>query len=223
MKFKLLKIRPEVPDDIEISSKGISVNYYDRLGQKVPFPMVVKKAFIRYYNYWLDFEIAFLDCVGDIRLWSVRKFFYELAGVRMGRGTKFYFRTRFYNPKNIEVGEDSLIGDNCFLDGRNAIIIGNHVDIASQVLIYNEEHNVHSEKFEATSGPVEIGDYVFVGPRAIILPGIKIGRGAIVAAGAVVTHDVPEMTIVGGVPAKEIGVRKVKDLNYKLGRARLFQ
>ncbi|KKQ96441.1 MAG: Acetyltransferase, partial [Candidatus Woesebacteria bacterium GW2011_GWA1_39_12] len=70
---------------------------------------------------------------------------------------------------------------------------------------------------------VEIKDYVFIGPRAIILPGVSIGRGAVVAAGAVVTKNVPDFAIVGGVPAKVIGERKNKNLNYRLGRARLFQ
>jgi len=64
---------------------------------------------------------------------------------------------------------------------------------------------------------------VFIGPRAIIMPGVKIGRGAVVAGGAVVTKDVPDFAIVGGVPAKVIGERKNKDPHYNLGRARLFQ
>ncbi len=223
MKIKLPKVFVEIPAEFEISSKNVGISFYDRMGTKLSLNDIMKKGLTRLENYWLDFEIAFLDCIGDIRIWSVRKYFYEIAGVKIGKDSKFYFKTRFYNPKNIEVGEASLIGDNCFLDGRRKIKIGNHVDIASQVLIYNEEHNVHSEKFEATSGTVEIGDYVFIGPRVIVLPGVKIGRGAVVAAGAVVTHDVLENSIVGGVPAKEIGVRKVKDLNYRLGRARLFQ
>jgi acetyltransferase-like isoleucine patch superfamily enzyme len=82
---------------------------------------------------------------------------------------------------------------------------------------------LESEGFFARTQTVEIGDYVFIGPRAIILPGVKIGRGAVIAAGAVVTKDVPDFTIVGGVPAKAIGERKNKNPNYKLGRPRLFQ
>lgn len=109
------------------------------------------------------------------------------------------------------------------MDGRDKLTIGNHVDIASGVMIYNSEHDVNSEDFHAISAPVEIGDYVFIGPRAIILPGVKIGQGAIVAAGAVVIKDVPACMIVGGVPAIVIGERKLKDFHYRLGRARLFQ
>ncbi|MBI2600888.1 acyltransferase [Candidatus Daviesbacteria bacterium] len=131
--------------------------------------------------------------------------------------------TQFFNPANVKIGRDSIIGQNTFLDGRDKLIIGDHVDIASDVMVYNSEHDIHSEDFMPISAPVEIGDYVFIGPRSIILPGVKIGKGAVVGAGAVVTKDVPPFAIVGGVPARVIGNRAIKDLRYKLGRARLFQ
>lgn len=129
----------------------------------------------------------------------------------------------FFDPGGVTIGVDTIVGDHAFLDGRSQIVIGNHVDIASSVMIYNSEHNLESADFSAIEESVEIGDYVFIGPRVIILPGVKVGKGAVIAAGAVVTKDVPEFTIVGGVPAKEIGERKNKSPNYKLGRARLFQ
>jgi len=103
------------------------------------------------------------------------------------------------------------------------LTIGSHVSLASSVLIYNSEHKINDEDFGASEEPVEIGDYVFIGPRAIILPGVKIGKGAVIGAGAVVTKDVPDFAIVGGVPAKVIGERKNKNPSYQLGRARLFQ
>ena len=89
---------------------------------------------------------------------------------------------------------------------------GNHVNIGSSVMIYNSEHDIDSEDFHAISAPVEIEDYVFIGPRAIILPGVTVKKGAVVGAGAVVTKDVEEFKIVGGVPARIIGERKNKDL-----------
>jgi maltose O-acetyltransferase len=96
------------------------------------------------------------------------------------------------------------------------------VDLASEVMIYNAHHDIHDPLFRHVLQPVVIEDYVFIGPRAIILPGVTIGKGAVVAAGAVVTKDVGEREIVGGVPAKKIGERTT-ELNYKLGRADLFR
>ena len=130
---------------------------------------------------------------------------------------------KFFEPRGILLGEDTKIGNNAFLDGRAPLKIGNHVDLASEVMIYNSEHDLESEGFEAKTESVEIGDYVFIGPRAIVLPGVKVGKGSVVAAGAVVTKNVDDFTVVAGTPAIKIGERKIKNLHYKLGRARLFQ
>lgn len=197
--------------------------FRDRMGRELGFNEALPKILNRIYNYWLDFELMLLRWVGHIPFHSVRKFFYILSGMQIGKKATLHMWASFFNPKNIKIGEGTIIGDHAFLDGRALLTIGKHVDIASSVMIYNSEHDLSREDFAAIEEPVEIGDYVFIGPRAIILPGVKIGKGAVVAAGAVVTKDVPDFVIVGGVPAKIIGERKNKNPNYGLGRARLFQ
>lgn len=197
--------------------------FTDKTGKKLSSKEASIKIINRIYNYLLDFELMVLRWVGCVPSHTLRKIFYILAGVKVGRGSTLHMWANFFDPANITIGNDTIIGDHVFLDGRAPIIVGDHVDIASQVLIYNSEHDLEKEDFSARLEPVEIGDYVFIGPRAIILPGVKIGRGAVVGAGAVVTKDVSDFAIVGGVPAKVIGERKNKKLNYKLGRARLFQ
>lgn len=168
-----------------------------------------------------------LRWVSHVPSHTFRKLFYSLAGMKIGKGSVIHMWANFFDPSGIVVGDDTIIGDHAFLDGRSKLFIGNHVDIASSVMIYNSEHNIDDNNFavieKVTEEPVEIGDYVFIGPRVIILPGVKVGRGAVVGAGAVVTKDVPDFAIVGGVPAKVIGERKNKNPDYKLGRARLFQ
>jgi len=199
----------------------------DKTGKKLSIGEIGVKGLNRVGNYFLDFELMILRWIGYIPLHMVRKLAYRTAGVKIGKGSSIHMWTSFFKPTNIEIGEDTIVGDHAFLDGRASLKIGNHVDIASSIMIYNSEHNVNEEHFAAvekvTEEPVVVGDYVFIGPRVIILPGVTIGKGAIVGAGAVVTKDVEEFSIVGGVPAKKIGERKNKNPNYILGRARLFQ
>lgn len=196
----------------------------DRMGKVLTFREVSAKVIIRIFHILLDIELLLLNIVSStIPFHSIRNLFFRLSGARIGKHSYIHMGVRFYYSHGVKIGQGTIIGDHCFLDGRDKLSIGDHVDIASQVLIYNSEHNINSKEFEPTYGEVEIGDYVFIGPRATILPGVKIGKGAVIGAGAVVTKNVSDFEIVGGVPAKVIGERKNKNPSYKLGRARLFQ
>ena len=195
----------------------------DKTGKQLSNKEIGEKVINRIYNIILDFELMVLRWVAHVPSHTFRKIIYRLAGMEIGKGSVIHMWANFFDPSGIKIGEDTIIGDHAFLDGRTSLIIGSHVDIASSVMVYNSEHDLESTEFSARTEPVEIGDYVFIGPRVTILPGVKIGKGAVVAAGAVVTKDVSEFMIVGGIPAKEIAERKNKELHYKLGRARLFQ
>ena len=195
----------------------------DKTGKQLTTLEIVQKMRNRFYKVIVEIEIYILHIVGYIPSHTIRNFLYFLAGIQIGKGSAIHMGAHFHDPKRIVIGEDTIIGEGMVFDGRDKIKIGNHVDIASQVMFYNSEHDIHSEHFEAICAPVIIEDYVFIGPRSIILPGVTVGRGAIIAAGAIVTKDVPPFSIVGGVPARLIGERKNKDPHYRLGRAELFR
>jgi len=181
------------------------------------------KVVNRLQTIFLEFWLLILRLIAYLPSHTVRKLFYLLSGVKIPlTSSTIYQGANFFNPAGITIGFDSLIGDHCFLDGRAALTIGNHVDIASQVLIYTNEHDINSPNFANSFGPVTIDDYVFIGPRVIILPGVHVHRGAVVAAGAVVTKDIPQFEIWGGVPAKKIADRQIKNPTYHHGRPMLF-
>jgi len=171
----------------------------------------------------LEYKVFLLFILGHCRSHHIRRFFYRLSGIQIGSGSTIHTGARFYNPSNISIGNDTIIGEDAVFDGRERLIIGSHVAFATGVMIYNSQHDIDSADFHAISKPVTIEDYVFIGPRSVVLPGVKIGKGAIIAAGSVVTKNVPEYHVVGGVPAKFIRERKNKDPRYKLGRAAWFR
>lgn len=151
----------------------------------------------------------------------IRKLMFRLAGGVSGPKTVFYGGTEIRCARKIEIGGHTSIGHQCILDGRGGLRIGNSVNISSGAWIWTAEHAVHSSSFEATVASVVIEDYAWISGRVVILPGITIGKGAVVATGAVVTKSVDPFVIVGGIPAKPIGQRE-QNLDYKLGSCMPF-
>lgn len=197
--------------------------FKDKNGKKLTISQTLDKVAKRFLAVIMELEIYLLHLAGCIPSHHVRRFFYRLAGIKIGKGSTIHMHARFYEPGGIEIGTDSVIGEFAVLDGRAELKIGDHVALATNVMIFNSQHNINDENFSPEYGPVIIENHVFIGPSVIIQPGVKIGKGAVVAAGAVVAKDVPPSAIVGGVPAKIIGERRLKNPQYKIGRARLFR
>lgn len=105
--------------------------------------------------------------------------------------------------KNIRLGERVFINSGCRFQDQGGITIGDDCLIGHNVVIATLNHDLAPERRAITAPkPVVIGDVVWIGANATILPGVTIGEGAVIAAGAVVTKDVPPATIAGGVPAR---------------------
>lgn len=195
----------------------------DRTGKELNTEELIEKVYIRIFTICGEFGLFFIHLVGQIPSHHIRRFFYRLAGMSIGKSSTIQMGARFHNPGNISIGDDTIIGESATLDGRAKLTIGNHVAIASEVMVYNAEHDIHDQHFRPIMEPVTIEDYVFVGPRAIILPGVTVGKGAVVGAGAVVTKHIEPFSVVGGVPARTISKRTINDPQYKIGRAALFR
>lgn len=134
----------------------------------------------------------------------------------LGRGTAVQMGCRFLNGRKVFLGERNVVNLGCLFDGRcYRITTGNDVSIGPEAAILTLGHDPQSGDFADRGGDVVIGDRVWIAYRAIVLPGVRIGEGAVVAAGSVVTRDVEPYQIVAGAPARQIGERK-RDLSYRL-------
>ncbi len=134
----------------------------------------------------------------------------------LGPGTGVQMGCQFLNGRKVFLGARNVINFGCLLDGRRyAIRTGGDVSIGPEASILTLGHDPQSPAFDLRGGEVSIGDRVWIGYRAVILPGAAIGEGAVVGSCAVVSKDVPPFAIVAGNPARIIGERN-RDLTYRL-------
>ena len=159
--------------------------------------------------------IAFLFCFPFA---FVRRLSASIIFKKVGKNVWFARHIDIRSPYRISIGDHTHINKGVLLDGRGgSLTIGDNVDIAQEVNIWTMQHDYNDPKYKSIGKPVCIEDYVWIASRATILPGVTIGRGAVVASCAVVTKNVPPLSVVAGVPAKVIGHRD-DNMQYKLGR-----
>lgn len=201
---------------------ALKTKYKKKLDNSTPFVQFLLRQGWKTMSWAYGLMLYVATLTGYVPWHAFRKFVYCRMGIRIGHHTAFGWRARFFYPAGIQIGNHCVIGNDGFFDGRQGITIGNDVVLSMGVWIWTLQHDPQSPTFESTGGPVVIEDYAWVSSRVTILPNVRIGKGAIVAANALVTKDVAPHTIVGGVPAKVIGER-TKDLRYHLDSRMSFQ
>ena len=149
---------------------------------------------------------------------SFRIFLIRILKAKIGKKVGLYRGFEVRSPWKLTIGNSTIIGHGALLDARMGLTVGSNVNMSNEVMIWTLHHDYNSPNFTQIGKPVIIEDYVWLCSRCIILPGVTIGKGAVVAAGAVVTRDVEAYTVVAGVPAKPVAKRN-HNLNYDLGDA----
>ena len=196
----------------EVSGRGSSVPQ----GIRKALPLPVKRTVNAIYWWGYDARDFAAEAAGWIPFHGLRMLLYRhMLGMAVGEKTSIHRRCRCYFPPGINIGAHTIVNRDVLLDGRMGLVIKDNVSISEGSALISLDHDPDSPTFANRGAPVVVEDRVFIGIRALILPGVTLGVGSVIAAGAVVTRDVAAFDIVAGVPAKPIGKRR-RDLSYEL-------
>jgi acetyltransferase-like isoleucine patch superfamily enzyme len=163
---------------------------------------------MKVYKFLVAFAFYFFNgIVTRVPLYSIRHFYLRtLFHIHIGRESSVHMGC-FITGLNISIGDYSTISRKCHLDGRGGLQIGNCVSISPEVYTVSLTHDLQNPLFPTVGKQIIIEDYVWIGARAMIMPGVTIATGTIVGAQSVVTKSFPPYSIIAGVPAKVIGER----------------
>ena len=204
---------------VEAQPTSTPQGLYDR-------PLRLRLFCVRVLNYLTNHVVAHVPSFTLRRLWYRHALgidFGPRATVLLGAYVWFH-GPRENRRRGVAIGRNSRINRDCTLDVRCGLTIGDNVSISPEVMILGLSHDYNDPYFsDLDAGPVTIEDHVWIGSRAMILPGVTVGRGAVVAAGSIVTKDVAPMTVVAGVPAKPVAVRDSGATEYAIGKPSLFE
>lgn len=166
-----------------------------------------------------DFSYVFLNnFICYVPIWHVRKFFYKIFGLKIDSDSRICMKTVIVNPRSIIIGKRTIINENCFIDGRGGLTIGNDVSISVYSKIVTASHKSYSSSFEYKTSKTVIEDNVWLGLGAIVLDNTYLSEGVIVSAGSVIKGKTEKYGIYTGNFASLTGKRNLKEkyeLNYK--------
>ena len=152
--------------------------------------------------------------ISYIPFWTIRKLFYRILGLKIGKGSRINMKCLLFEPWNISIGSGTLINEYCLLDGRGGLVIGNNCSVSMYSIIYTASHKTHSNSFEYYEKKTVIHNGVWIGARATILPGAVLNNCCVIGANSVAPKgEYEEKGIYIGIPAKKINDRHVAEIN----------
>ncbi len=165
----------------------------------------IKACSVYFYNSFLT----------NVPGYFLRTFYLRhVLGLRIGENVAIHMGC-FFTGDQIDIGDRSVVNRNCYLDGRGGLKILEDVSISPEVYLLSMSHNADSPGFDAVPNPLTIERHVWIGARAILLPGATIREGSVIGAGSVVTKSTEPFAMVAGNPAKFIRERS-HALDYEL-------
>lgn len=171
-----------------------------------------KIFFYGIYSYIINFFYLIMELLPPF----LRNLIFKLLFKKFGRNCLLDYKTYFRYPSRISLGDNVTINRDCslyasYMVNQVEIKIGNNVALSPHVRIFTATHDYSSLGLDDTAASVIIEDYAWIGGGAIILPGVTIGEGSVIGAGAVVSKNVPPYSVAVGNPARVIKVRTLSD------------
>lgn len=188
------------------------------LSKRIPAGLNVRLKRLLFSTY--SFAENLLRLVLELLPHPLRYWLFKVILAKLGSDSMIDYQTYFRYPWKISIGNGVWINRGCefygsMLAGNAQISIGDHSALAPRVRVLSATHDYHQLDLPDLAASVTIGQHVWIGAGATILPGVSIGDGAVVAAGSVVTRDVAPFSIVAGNPARFLKIREL-DLERSL-------
>lgn len=137
-----------------------------------------------------------------------RRFWLRVFRAKIGKGTRVYADVHFWAPWHFTCGEYCILGDRAQFHSMGPVTLGDRVIVSQEAYLSPGTHDYDSSEFPLVVKPIVVEDRVWIAARAFILPGVRLGEGAVVGAQSVVTRDVPAWSVVAGNPARVVKERK---------------
>ena len=169
----------------------------------------MKKLICCFADAFINYFVAYIPS------WAIRKLFYKILGMKIGKGSRINQRVYIFCPWRISIGTNTMVNSFAILDGRGGLEIGNSVSISMRSIIYSASHYSNSDCFECYKRKTTIGDYVWICVNSVVLPGAKLSDGTILSANSVLKGNTIKNGIYSGLPAVFIRNREFSN-GYEL-------